>query len=290
MDMLSILAAIPYDAFTFGPFELFWGLKIHSFGLMVALGLMITFTVSGRKAERRLGISGEQFQNYGIWVVIIGWCFSHVFNVVFYEPEKVMEDPLILFKVWGSISSYGGLLGGILGTYLFFWRHPKIDKERLIDLGAYAITFPWFFGRIGCATVHDHPGHVTDFALGIQWTDGVVRHDLGFYEAVWWGVIVLAVLWFDRKPRPTGFFVALVAIMYSPARFALDFLRVPPELGGDIRYFGFTPAQYMSVAIFALGLYWYFKKVRHRDPFEWREYDPELDPENTGQNQLEPDA
>lgn len=288
--LFSLLASIPYDLFTFGPFELPFGLKIHSFGLMVALGLMLTFTLTGRKAEQRMGMSSEHFQNYGIYAVVIGWCFAHVFNVIFYEPEKVLEDPIILLKVWGSISSYGGLFGGIIATYIFHWRHPEVDMEKLIDIGAYAITFPWMFGRIGCATVHDHPGHETDFFLGIEWTDGVVRHDLGFYEALWWMVIVAVVLWTDRKPRPKGFYVVLVALMYAPARFGLDFLRVPVELGGDIRYLGLTPAQYFSIGIFGVGLYWYFKKVRHRDPMEWEAYDPERDPNNTGVNRIELDS
>ena len=271
---MSLLAAIPYDAFMFGPWKIWGPLKIQSFGLLVAVGLLITFAMTARRAERQFGISGEEFQNFGMFLVVFGWCFSHVFNVVFYEPEKVMEDPLILLKVWGSISSYGGLLGGIIAAFIYKWRHPKANFPALVDIGAYGLTFAWMFGRFGCASVHDHPGHTTDFFLGIQWIDGTIRHDLGFYEALWWIVIVAVVLIADRTPRAVGFFPALVATMYAPARFFLDFLRVPPDLGGDIRYFGLTPGQYSSIVLFILGLYlWY--RIKDKPVNVWVQYKPE---------------
>lgn len=289
--MMSVLAAIPYDLFTFGPFEIpgisaaFEAafnapLKIHSFGMFVAIGLLTTFTLAARKGEKKLGIDGEEVQNFGFYLVLIGWFFAHFFNVIFYEPHKIAEDPLILLKMWGSISSFGGLFGGIIAAWVWRFRNPEKDFLKWCDLGAWALTFSWFFGRVGCASVHDHPGSVTDFALAISgWPDGMVRHDLGFYEAIWWAVICLTVLWLDRKPRPRGFYLALVPTMYAPARFFLDFLRVGPEQGGDLRYLtevlpggGFTPAQFFSIGIFAVGIY-FWNRVRQEEPFEWREFE-----------------
>lgn len=286
--MLSLLAAIDYDLFTFGPIELPFltdffreqfniPLQIHSFGMFVAIGLLITFTLSARRGEKKMGIDGEDVQNFGIYLIAIGWMFSHVFNVIFYEPDKVMEDPLILLKFWGSISSYGGLFGGIIAAWI--WRTRNKDKDFLAwcDLAAWGLTFSWFFGRVGCASVHDHPGAPTDFALAIsgwpQFPEAPIRHDLGFYEAIWWFFICATVLYLDRKPRPKGFYLALVPTLYAPARFFFDFLRVGPDQGGDIRYFGLTPAQYFSIGIFAVGLY-FWNRVRNQPPMEWKEFDP----------------
>ncbi len=268
---MSVLAAIPYDLFMFGPWEIYGPLKIQSFGLLVAIGLLLAFTMASRRGEREFGISGEEFQNFGMYLVVIGWISSHVLNIVFYEPEKILEDPLILFKVWGSISSYGGFIGGVLAAFIYRWRHPEKNFNELVDLAAYALTFAWMFGRFGCASVHDHPGSTTDFFLGVQWTDGTIRHDLGLYEAIWWMIIVAAVLIADRKPKPVGFFPALIATMYAPARFFLDFLRVPPEAGGDARYLDLTPAQYLSVGLFALGLYFWFR-IKDQPAAVWRAY------------------
>ena len=289
---MNVLAAIPYDLFTFGPFEVPLltdltqaafnaPLQIHSFGLFVAIGLLTTFTLSARKGEQKLGIDGEGVQNFGIYLIAIGWIFAHFFNVIFYEPEKVLEDPLELFKFWGSISSYGGLFGGIIAAWIWRVRNPEKDFLMWCDLGAWGLTFAWMFGRIGCASVHDHPGAETDFFLAVSgWPDGTTRHDLGLYEAIWWVVICATVLWLDRKPRPKGFYLALVPTMYAPARFAFDFLRVDRDQGGDLRYLvdilpgnGWTPAQFFSIGIFAVGLY-FWNRIRNEPPMEWVGYEP----------------
>lgn len=297
---MSLIAAIPYDLFTFGPFRIpllsdlvesalaIPAFEIHSFGLFVAIGLLTTFTLASRRGEQKLGIDGEAVQNFGLYLIAIGWFFAHFFNVLFYEPHKVLEDPLELFKFWGSISSYGGLFGGIIAAWVWRWRNPGQDFILWCDLAAWGLTFAWMFGRIGCASVHDHPGAESDFFLAISnWPDGATRHDLGFYEALWWVVICVLMLYLDRKPRPKGYYLALVPTLYAPARFALDFLRVGPEQGGDLRYFaeilpggGWTPAQFFSVGIFLVGLY-FWSRIRGAEPIVWTEFNPKKAPATT---------
>jgi phosphatidylglycerol---prolipoprotein diacylglyceryl transferase len=65
----------------------------------------------------------------------------------------------------------------------------------------------------------------------------------------------------------------VVPMMYAPGRFFFEFFRVPPEVGGDARYFGLTPAQYLSVVFFLLGLR-YWLKIRNNPPMEWVKYVP----------------
>lgn len=274
--MLSLLAAIPYDAFTFGPIPIYGPIQIHSFGLFVAIGLFVTFTFASQYIEKTMGESAEDFQTFGMYLVIIGWISAHVIDVLFYRFDDFTADPLILFEVWGSISSFGGLFGGVLGAWIWHKRYPDKDFLRWCDLAAMTLTFSWFFGRVGCSSVHDHPGAETDFPLAIVFPDGIIRHDLGFYEAIWWFVICAVVLITSRKPRPKGFYLALVPIMYTPVRFSLDFLRVGPELGGDVRYFGLTPAQYFSIIIFCIGLY-FLKRIWGQPPVEWTRYRPPVD-------------
>ncbi len=302
---MNLIAALPY--WQFGPWTLVENLpvfnaplQIHSFGLLTAIGLITCLTVASWRGENRMGVSGEEVQNFGIFLIVFGWIFSHMFNVVFYEPEKLAENPLILFEVWGSISSYGGLLGGIIALFIWKATHKDLDLLEWADLGAWSLPFAWFFGRMGCASVHDHPGAIApeSWPLAIQFPDGTLRHDLGFYEMFWWAAIVIAVILLDRKERPKGFFLGVVFMMYAPVRFVLDFLRVWPEsaaggidvnpfvgffldllhvqpeaytYGGDARYLGLTPAQYVSIGIFTAGLI-IFLKVKDNPPMAWKKF------------------
>lgn len=273
---MQLLGVLPY--WTLGPWQL-GPLPIYSFGMFVALGLMICFTLIGRRGEQKMGVSNDAVQNFAFYLVAIGWPFAHIFEVLMYRPGVLLEDPLELFKVWGSISSYGGLLGGFIGLAVWKWRNPKEDLLEWADLGAWGLAVPWFFGRLGCASVHDHPGHLApDWFLAIDFpartglTAGP-RHDLGFYEALWWIPIIIALFYMDRKPKPKGYYLAVVPMMYAPGRFFFEFLRIPPEMGGDARYFGLTPAQYLSIVIFLLGTrYWW--KIRNNPPMVWRKYVP----------------
>jgi phosphatidylglycerol:prolipoprotein diacylglycerol transferase len=341
---MQTLAALPF--FKLGPWTPIPGLErleFHSFGMFVAIGLLVCLAMAARRGERKLGLNGERVQNYGLWLIFIGWVFAHILNVLFYEPASILENPLVLLKVWGSISSYGGLIGGIFGYWLWKRYNPEEDHEMWLDHSVWTLTFAWFFGRVGCASVHDHLGvrapswwplgyenipygggetHIPWEMLGIQIyfdkvdpetgaflshsfsPEGLVRHDLGLYEAIWWGVIVLTVLWLDRKPRRKGLYIAIVPLMYAPCRFLLDFLRAwpIPESGqtydvpahtqffldlmgaqaepfivdnqamfADTRYWGLTPAQYLSIVLFVFGLY-YLWRIRDRKPMEWEQY------------------
>ena len=104
--------------------------------------------------------------------------------------------------------------------------------------------------------VHDHPGVVTDFFLAVENYNGrgQPRHDLGLYEVFWSLAMMGLVLWLGSKPRPRGFFMALVPICYAPIRFSLDYLREVPTFGGDVRYGGFTPGQYWAVVMLFAGI------------------------------------
>jgi phosphatidylglycerol:prolipoprotein diacylglycerol transferase len=72
-------------------------------------------------------------------------------------------------------------------------------------------------------------------------------------------MILASVLWLTNRhaKRFAGYNVAMLAMLYAPVRFGFDYLRV-----ADAKYLGFTPGQFFSVAIFALGLWIYISRSR----------------------------
>ncbi len=248
MDALAGLGAIPY--FTLGPWEIL-GIQIQGFGLMVAIGVTLAYNVGSWLAPRH-GLSRDKIQSLMLAMLICGFLGSHVIDLLLYHPKEVFEDPKILFKFGSTLSSYGGIIGSTLG--MLWWKiRFKEPLMPYLDAASFALPAGWFFGRVGCAVVHDHPGDPTDFALAIVMKDGVARHDLGFYEAMWW-IVILGIFWTllmlgkERWQQRPGFFLALLPIVYAPIRFVLDFART-----NDSTYFGLTPAQYISVAALIFG-------------------------------------
>jgi phosphatidylglycerol:prolipoprotein diacylglycerol transferase len=225
---------------------------IQPFGVLVAIGVLAGMRLSEWHGEK-LGMRKEVVSDFATHVVIIGFVIGHIFDMVLYYPEKVLERPWELLMVWTSLSSYGGFFGSAIGGLYWSWRR-KLPMFPVYDQIAFGIPLGWFFGRLGCFVVHDHPGAITDFPLAVDnfAYNGVTgpRHDLGLYEVLWAAMVVPLFLWLDRKPRPFGFYIGLVCILYAPVRFGLDFLRQ-----ADKTYDGLTPGHYSSFVALALGGY-----------------------------------
>lgn len=263
-------------------------LTIAGFGLIVSASVFVGLAL-GRWRFQGLGLDAGIGERLGWWVLLGGFAGAHLFSILFYFPEKVIANPLVLFKVWEDISSFGGLVGGAFALWWFLRRHGSTltPRERWAYVDAVAFVFPvaLMVGRLACAVAHDHPGTVTRFPLAISLATADARgfianvyadagrvhelpadalaafgfHDLGWYEFLYLAVVVVPLLWWragrteGRLPAGPPRVLISFLLLYMPVRFLLDFLRV-----SDVRYAGLTPAQWAALA--ALGSL----------PFLWR--------------------
>ena len=78
------------------------------------------------------------------------------------------------------------------------------------------------------------------------------RYDLGLMEALYLILLSIMVFLSSLKRRPLGFRIGTWFVMYAPMRFFFEFLRTSTT---DRRYYGLTPAQYLSFLVFGIGLY-----------------------------------
>jgi phosphatidylglycerol---prolipoprotein diacylglyceryl transferase len=232
---------------------------LQPFGVLVAIGVLAGMRLSEWHGER-VGLRKEVVSDLATHVVIIGFILGHVFDMVLYYPEKIAEKPWELLMIWTSLSSYGGFFGAVVGGFYWRWKR-KLPLFPVLDQIAFGLPLGWLFGRLGCFVVHDHPGSITDFPLAVDnfAYNGVVgpRHDLGFYEVLWSAVVVPLFLWLDRKPRPYGFYLGWICVLYAPVRFGLDFLRE-----ADRTYDGLTPGHYSSVVTLGLGVWCFYLTYR----------------------------
>jgi phosphatidylglycerol:prolipoprotein diacylglycerol transferase len=222
---------------------------LYFFQVAVCTAVIVGYEIVVRRAPRR-GLDPEEVSSLLAWVILWGFVGSHVFDTLAYYPERIREDPLVLFKIWGSMSSFGGMMGGMAAAVILTRRKHWTGTQILAladDIG-FGFPFAWFFGRMGCALAHDHVGVATQSWLGVRFPEGT-RFDLGLLEMLY--TIPIAVLFFvlDRKPRPNGFYLGLFLTLYGPVRFVLDTLRT-----GDARYLGWTPGQYVAILATLAGL------------------------------------
>jgi phosphatidylglycerol:prolipoprotein diacylglycerol transferase len=200
-------------------------------------------------------------------VVAGGFIGAHLVHVLLYHPELLAGNPWVLLRFWAGISSIGGFFGGAIGTIVVL----KIYKQPLTPYGdriLFGVSIGWVFGRLGCATTHDHPGKLTDFFLGVAFNDGV-RHDLGLYEFIYTLFLLVPLLFYlTHKQWRTGTLMAAVLLTFSPLRFMLDFLRADDRDFIDARYLGLTPAQYGVLIMLAAGIYLLYLSKQKKWPLQ----------------------
>jgi phosphatidylglycerol:prolipoprotein diacylglycerol transferase len=225
-------------------------IPIHMFGVLVAIGVIVGDRIVVAEGKKR-GLDPQDVRFLNARIVIGGFIMAHLVSVIFYFPERIKENPLVLLNVWSGLSSFGGFLGAFL-AFLHYTKKEGIPRLPYADSVALGLSVGWIFGRTGCFTAHDHPGRRTSFFLAVNYPGGP-RHDLGFYELLFTIVMTIVLFRYAKKPRPPGHVIGLAALMYAPVRFGLDFLRATDVALPDQRYAGLTPAQWACLATLALG-------------------------------------
>ncbi len=240
---------------------------LQAFRVLALTAIVVEYTIVVRRAPRH-GFSSEQASSLIAWATVFGLISAHVFDVIAYYPERLREDPLELFRIWGSLSSWGGMMGGLGGLAFVAWRRGlgATGVMRFLDLAIYALPFTLAVGRLGCGLQHDHLGIASTHFLAVAFPDGP-RFDLGLLEFFYLVPVCIVFFFLGRrdwsasaaKPRaqrggaerspPVGFFSGLFFALYGPARFVMDMLRAE-----DARYFGWTPAQYLCVLTTLAGI------------------------------------
>jgi phosphatidylglycerol:prolipoprotein diacylglycerol transferase len=252
----------------------FANLPIQSFGVIVALGVLIGAALLRRYAEWH-GVSDEHIRGLTGWITVAGFIGAHVFDVLFYQFHDLEQDPILLFKVWAGISSYGGFLGGAIGFAIYTWW-KRVPVRLFADIAVVGLLPAFSIGRIGCTVVSDHLGAAVDpsawyAGLAMDYprnlnlgglndfypgtSEFIKAWNLGLVEFLYLVPVNLLILWlaFRPKKRPNaGFVVVLTGVLYAPVRFGLDFLR--PETS-DPRYVGLTFAQWASLLTFGVCVY-----------------------------------
>jgi phosphatidylglycerol---prolipoprotein diacylglyceryl transferase len=246
---------IPY--FNAHLFDVF-GLPIHLFGVLVAIGVMVGDRVVVAEGAKR-GLEARDTKFLNARIVIGGFIVAHLVSVIFYFPERIKENPLVLLNIWAGLSSFGGFLGALI-AFVYYTKKENIPRLLYADSVALGLSVGWIFGRTGCFTAHDHPGRHTSFFLSVNYPAQTAtdfagpRLDLGLDELLCTIVMAAILFAYARKPRPPGHLIGLACLMYAPIRFGLDFLRATDVARPDLRYAGLTPAQWACLATFGLGV------------------------------------
>jgi phosphatidylglycerol:prolipoprotein diacylglycerol transferase len=253
---------VPY--FELPALNLPFGQRIDIFGVLSAAGVVLGAWVASREARRYWPGNDTPLRDMVTWAVLFGLFGGHFMHLFAYHPELLTaKDPFVILRFWDGLSSMGGVLGALVGIFIYF-RKIKVPLSPYLDALALGTAPGWMVARLGCFFVHDHPGVRTDFFLAVDFPTlgyGGPRHDLGLYDMLVLGVLSL-VLFALKQTRPAqGRLMGVLAVGYTVPRFFLDFLRASDLSFVDRRYLGLTPAQYIVVGLAVTGVWLLVRKA-----------------------------
>lgn len=234
-------------------------LKIHWYGLMYVFGFLGGYALTLRRIGLgKFPLTKEQMSDFLGWIalgVILG---GRVGYMVFYQPDRLLADPLSLLYVWeGGMAFHGGLLGVVALTWLYA-RKVGVQPLALGDALAPIIPIGLGLGRIGNFIGGELWGRTSDvpWAMVFPGAGPEPRHPSQLYQFFLEGVVLFAVLWwFSSRPRRRGQVTGLFLLGYGLARFSVEFVREPDAHLGFIWMNWLTMGQLLTLPMIAVGLW-----------------------------------
>lgn len=232
---------------------------IRAYGLILSLSIILATGVAYFLAKQ-----DGRWHNYivdiGIYSGIAGVVGARLWDVFFFDWAYYSHHLSEIFYVWqGGMAIQGGIVFGV-GAGIIYARRHKIDILALADIVAPAIILGQAIGRCANLLNGDAFGAPTGGNFGIIYPETTLAyHTYGaqplWPAEVWEGqidfVIFALLLIFRAFPHAKGQAFSLYIMLYSLARFGLEFLR------GDYAtpvFLSFTSAQTTSLVAFILAL------------------------------------
>jgi phosphatidylglycerol---prolipoprotein diacylglyceryl transferase len=122
------------------------GPRWYGFAYVMAFALgFLLLRYLAKKGYTQLRV--DQVGDFITWAALFGVMLGgRLGYVLFYRPE-MLRDPLSIFRVWeGGMSSHGGMLGLIVFTFYYAWRH-NISWTNLGDNLVVVAPIGLFCGR-----------------------------------------------------------------------------------------------------------------------------------------------
>lgn len=222
-------------------------IKLHTYGLMIALGFLVSLYFMKRDAKR-VGVDPDAVTEIAFWSLFIGILGTRVLHIIMYPENYSWSNPLGWIAIW-----QGGLVfqGAIPSVLLYVWY--ALRKRNIPFWIAPDFVMPWVplaqaFGRMGCffngccfgqradnlpwgicfpegSPPYAAHTHFPDFILGQQTTSFPV-HPTQLYSVVLLVTICLTMFLMRRYWNPfTGFTLPMYLMLYGIIRFIVEMFR-----------------------------------------------------------------
>ena len=205
------------------------GFSIAYYGIIIAFGMVAGFLMASWQAGR-LKQDKEMVLDLALW-------------------DYYSQNPIEIFNIrGGGMAIYGGVIGGVVTTFVFA-RVKKLSFYELLDIACTGLLVGQIFGRWGNFFNREAFGGYTDNLFAMQLKRSDVRagditnellsnlvtldgteyiqvHPTFLYESLWNIAVLLVILWYTKKRKFQGELFLMYLCGYGLGRFWIEGLRV----------------------------------------------------------------
>lgn len=233
-----------------------FGLEIRWYGILMALGFatgyFLLVWLGGKK-----GLKKELIEEYAVYLILSIIVGARLFHCLVYAPIYYFSNLAEILYVWkGGLASHGGIIGGVIVTWIFC-RIKGLKFYELADLVVIPAALGAVFVRIGNFMNGELVGKATTLPWGVYFKEyEILRHPSQIYEAVKNFVIFLVLISLHNKKLKKGTLFWGFILLFSFFRFFVEFFK-------DMEvYYGLTIGQWASILFGAVSIVFLIRIAR----------------------------
>jgi phosphatidylglycerol---prolipoprotein diacylglyceryl transferase len=234
---------------------------LHTYGLLVAIAFLVALWVVGRLSPKA-GLNADALTNLGVYCALAAIVGAKLMLLII-EPGD--------FFSWATLQAGGVFYGGLIAALAVAWwyiRKTKLPPLRTADVFAPAIALGHGIGRLGCFSAGCCWGVKCNLPWAVTFRNPVAHdltgvpldvplHPTQLYESAAEFLIFGILMWRFRRPHQTGAIISLYLLLYSTARFIVEFFRNHEQ--GNLWGTPLDTSQWISIGLFTLGALYFVR-------------------------------
>lgn len=236
------------DAITIGSLAVKW------YGLCWGGSILLCYVLAQWFCKKE-GKDPDKMADLMIYVFSGALIGARLAQVIFYQPERYLQQPLEILMVWkGGLASHGGVVGVFVGMWIFSKRYPEYGYWWLMDRTAIAAIVAGILIRLGNLMNSELIGKPTDVPWAFIFTqiDHVTRHPTVLYESLAYFLIFIIqmLIYVKIKNNLPGIYLSIFFTVVFTTRLLLEFTKEPEAAG----FWGLSSTQTLSLPMIVAGI------------------------------------
>ena len=229
--------------------------NVYSYGLMLVIAFLTCSYLAAQEAKRQ-GIDPDIIFNFLFLAFTLGILGARIFYVI-ENIQYYLREPIEIIRLQhGGLSWFGGLIMGVIFTYLYL-KNKNQDIYKILDLVMTYVALGQSLGRLGCFFNGCCYGKISGTGIYFSAHDAILI-PAQLYSSLLLVLMFVVLRYMQDKPHWSGKIFFLYLFLYSIKRFFIEFWRADNQ----IWLFGLTLFQLMSIALFVISFSVLLRKSR----------------------------